>query len=1129
MSRKCKRDTPSIAAQLISGGVVAPDDAASLAESIAAVVNSDCHVLEISSPAQLAVAPGIVVARGGGTHVHLLIGWLRSSTIERSIIDDVEYASTPPADVGTLLLEAGGERLPCSMCADAVPSPDLLDSLVLITSWAYVPRGSARASRAYVEVDARPCALLRRTAAPAPPLRSHSVSEAWRALSQLGAPARLWALRGELTTLSEPFGTREPIFFAELRSADANETVVPPATEAEAPHAVVAFVGHEAARWRGVLQPGRVYVLTNLRQGWLGEGPDARPVLRSSTDDCTHPEKRTSVYLVEPDEPPMATAQQQQQQQPPPTPPPTPPQPQQPQQEQQQEQPCRAKRPRITRGGGGGGGGGGGDEYPPQASQRIHGDGSSSQLPYVHASQLPCFNGESLRSQSELWESSAAPVQGAQLGSQARAVMGTHARAAVGTQARAEEGGEGGGGGGAGASVPTTARPSLINYEGFVTGRRGSYALELDHQYLLLLSHVAKQSRHGVRVGAHVLALSVHTLLLPAAAAAAASDDDDDDVDGAVKGEAWPVVGFGLCARGSLHILKHAPLPGEVPNTAFVGAPDEIGAPDEEIQPPSTPPRWLTRLATQLNLAELATCFVTLLEPHRQGGQAGGALRTALARRPVGWAARWSAVLSTDEAEEALSRLLSAHGLSTLRPEVGGRWQRYRGPPGALPAQGTELRAPRLAALLAAGTQMSFTRAELRRLGVSGVHATSFVVARPPATTPSTVAGESRTTAAGAVLNTTAAGTDAAATRAADAVAVAPAAPHTAPVHTAHVHTGAAASSPSPAMVFVPAPCWAAHRDAYAEFDCHAIGCHLAEARAPLPAPPTIAEAARRLRALPAVRAAMANVCSTGRSQLVLDSHLGPRRPWLVGQVTPTPDPTPTPNLSPNPPSDPSPTWAGGDRRGMHALARHARGAVLGAARCDGAAELAAATNRPHERPARRVGDLALSRAPRADGPRRRDRRPGRRATRRPDAVRVVTRLLSPPACKCSPPRPHTSPQARVVSAALAEAVVATRAPPLGARAARRRDEAQSRRDRELERRLERAAGARDAPAPQSRSSRSGRGCERRTERPRQIARAHDPTRGGRDRTRLHGSRRRRSHAWRGTARGQTHVHSHFA
>ena len=166
------REKTSIAAQLISAGVVAPDDAASLAESIAAVVSSDCDVLELSSPAQLAVAPGIVVARGGGTHVHLLIGWLRSSTIERRTIDDVEYSSTPPADVGTLLLEAGGERLPCSMCADAVPSPDLLDSLVLITSWAYVPRGSARASRAYVEVDARPRALLRRTAAPVPPLRS---------------------------------------------------------------------------------------------------------------------------------------------------------------------------------------------------------------------------------------------------------------------------------------------------------------------------------------------------------------------------------------------------------------------------------------------------------------------------------------------------------------------------------------------------------------------------------------------------------------------------------------------------------------------------------------------------------------------------------------------------------------------------------------------------------------------------------------------------------------------------------------------------------------------------------------------------------------------------------------------
>ena len=188
MSRKCKRDTPSIAAQLISGGVVAPDDAASLAESIAAVVSSDCDVLELSSPAQLAVAPGIVVARGGGTHVHLLeddcapprgrlrlertssrthvhllIGWLRSSAIERRTIDDVEYSSTPPADVGTLLLEAGGERLPCSVCADAVPSPDLLDSLVLITSWAYVPRGSARASRAYVEVDAQVVVVMKQS------------------------------------------------------------------------------------------------------------------------------------------------------------------------------------------------------------------------------------------------------------------------------------------------------------------------------------------------------------------------------------------------------------------------------------------------------------------------------------------------------------------------------------------------------------------------------------------------------------------------------------------------------------------------------------------------------------------------------------------------------------------------------------------------------------------------------------------------------------------------------------------------------------------------------------------------------------------------------------------------------
>ena len=76
-------------------------------------------------------------------------------------------------------------------------------------------------------------------------------------------------------------------------------------------------------------------------------------------------------------------------------------------------------------------------------------------------------------------------------------------------------------------SLSDQSRPhALINYVGVVTAWLGPYVVQIDGEWLLFLTHVAKQSRFGVRMGAQVLISAAHTLHVPA-----------DDVDGA--GSIW--------------------------------------------------------------------------------------------------------------------------------------------------------------------------------------------------------------------------------------------------------------------------------------------------------------------------------------------------------------------------------------------------------------------------------------------------------------------------------------------------------------------------------------------------------------------------------------------------------------
>lgn len=166
------------------------------------------------------------------------------------------------------------------------------------------------------------------------------------------------------------------------------------------------------------------------------------------------------------------------------------------------------------------------------------------------------------------------------------------------------------------------APPALISYEGVVTRWLEPGLLELDGTYKLFLSHQPKYTRLGLRVGATITVAHAHVLQGTHTA-------DDGDVP--------TLLGFGLCTRGAVRIVSHAPL-----------APANVGVRHHRV--PGDGFCSLMKLAAQLTLPELARCYATLLSP-------------AAARC---WSARWRGVVSAAESRRALRCWLDSRGLTKL-------------------------------------------------------------------------------------------------------------------------------------------------------------------------------------------------------------------------------------------------------------------------------------------------------------------------------------------------------------------------------------------------------------------------------------------------------------------------------
>ena len=749
----------SITEQLVERRIIAPDQAPAVARGVVVAVATSCdgalpcRGARLWSPAEFVAHREIVAGHPDPeAPMELLVGRLRTCTAQRM----------PLADTGALLLcdESGESKLLCSTCTTSVPSPAQLEALVLFTSWAFIPECIDASSTApYIELRGQASTLL---GVPPPQLPSSlSTSDAWQTVISREHAKMLITLRGTLTAVSEPFGTREPVFFAELSACSEDDGSSSNGGGLVLP---IAFLGVQAARWRCVLETEREYVITNLRRAdQFADDGDTLAVLRSSTDDRTN--AATVVHLV--------------------------------------DAPSRADRgPSQTFGGCAG--------RSSQASQRLYA-----------ASQVPVLDYEQLRSQSQRWGSHAAPMLASrQQASQQQASQPPQASALPASAPASED--------------YNIKRPELVNYDGVLTRWLSPCVLEMDGEYKVFLAHSATQSRRGVRVGAKLRIADAHVLHAPTDEQCGAASRPS--FDGEVAAHGWPLAGFGLCARGSLRVIEHAPLDA-LKGTAAAAA---AASSQRAAAANSEHTHALRRLAKQLNLAELAACHERLLSPGtaEAGVLAGVAAGVAAgAGAGAGWAARWAHVLSAAEAEEALCRLLSAHGLTELRPEPGLRWQCCGQ---HAPTRGTELHAPRLAEALHAHRRTSFSRAELSKLGVRSVHATNYVVV----TTPRSGSGGGAATAA-----------------------------------------APAADAPASATFYAPMPCGRAHRNAYREFICHAAECHLAVSRAPLPMPPMLGRALEVLRALAPVRSAMEHVRSTAQPQLLLDVHLGVTRPCLVGKV----------------------------------------------------------------------------------------------------------------------------------------------------------------------------------------------------------------------------------------------------
>ena len=632
MRGKRPRETDHLAQQLIDAGVSqSSSDASDIASALQSTIGYGHHNAVLSTQV---VTPHSLIATCSPRH-----GDVEPSETARSILligrlspANLSHLNSEfPADIGTIALHDISDNckvLACSASANAVPTPAQLGCVVLATSWSLI----SDPHRPYLELHGE-LRTLQHTEVLLPPLpRSWSVAEA-RAVVRGSGSAKLLALRGELTAISEPFGTREPVFFAELSSHEQtdkacchqgirgrcqsgrrikgdglsreNECAKDEISDTYATS--VAFVGSQAAQWRGVLQLGRVYMFTNLRRAYdysasaIGRRRSSRlaaashctdagtPVFRSSSDECHHPEHRTAVHLID-------------------------------------------------------------HLHGPRASTRSSADSfvecseRASELPR-ESSQLPTLTRDVFSAPFDARPYSQLPSSVSQ--SERLSSHSEHSQPQS-------------------ADHSAACCNNLVNYEGTITGWRGPYAAELDTTFILLLSHVAKQSRLGMRVGARVFVSNAHPLHAPANETHSGARLAEDSAK-------WELIGFGLCARGSMHVLEHAGRGTLPPTDVDSDVTAAVNAHEHAVSrlAKSSQSVLTSRLASQLNLAELAAVWSGLLMPHGLGELRDtsqlGARRPSMSRdavQPCSWADRWNGVLTAKDQADALSELLACHGLS---------------------------------------------------------------------------------------------------------------------------------------------------------------------------------------------------------------------------------------------------------------------------------------------------------------------------------------------------------------------------------------------------------------------------------------------------------------------------------
>ena len=135
-----------------------------------------------------------------------------------------------------------------------------------------------------------------------------------------------------------------------------------------------------------------------------------------------------------------------------------------------------------------------------------------------------------------------------------------------------------------------------------------SQIYELDGAFLLLLTHLPSRARPELRVGARVALVGAHPLRAPSG--------DLGDLPAQIAEESaesacapWRFVGFGLCHRGHISVIRHGPLPENSPvaePAAPAAAP--IAAPVPALSANSAAEvAEAEGLADRLNLAELAS------------------------------------------------------------------------------------------------------------------------------------------------------------------------------------------------------------------------------------------------------------------------------------------------------------------------------------------------------------------------------------------------------------------------------------------------------------------------------------------------------------------------------------------